>query len=145
MVLWKWRARRAVKPIRKEHDAALEQINRGADDWLGWWRSFGERELRCILMTAWDPICVGDAPGAWDEYDEYAPSVAYRLRDGSDADAAMQDVEEYLNHVERDFMGRDLTEQRRRANGYLAATLVAWHEWSFRRAGLPPGEWPGEE
>ncbi len=34
-----------------------------------------QRELRCILMTAWDPIRVGDAAEAWDEYDEYRPAL----------------------------------------------------------------------
>ena len=140
-MLWKWRARRAFKPLLDEHEAALAQVNRGADDWVRWWEVRGERELRCILMTAWDPVGVGDAPEAWDEYDMYAPAVAHRLRDATDDDdEGIECVTEYLNHVERDFMG-DLTEERRRANGYLAMDLVAWHEWSYRQEGRPPREW----
>jgi hypothetical protein len=135
MLLWKWRMRRAVKPLLHEHKHALEQVNRGPENWLRWWRGAGERELRCILMTAWDPVGVSEAPEAWDEYDDYAPSVAYRLRDATDDDVAAQQVEEFLNHVERDFMMGELREERRQANSYLAATLVAWHEWSFRRDG----------
>jgi hypothetical protein len=144
MLLWKWRARRAVKPIIDEHKAASEKVNRGPDDWVQWWRATGERELRCILMAAWDPVGVGDAPEAWDEYDDYAPGVAHRLRDATDSDEAIEQVAEHLNHIERDFMD-GLTEERRRANVYLAASLVAWHEWSFRRDGRPPHEWIDED
>jgi hypothetical protein len=139
MLLWRWRARRAIKPIVDEHKAALEQVAHGPDDWLRWWRAIGEPQLRCILMTAWDPIGVSDAPEAWDEYDDYVPGVAYRLRDAKDEDAATERVADYLNHIERDFMD-GLPEERARANGYIAAALVAWHEWSFRRGGRPPWE-----
>lgn len=140
MLLWKWRARRAIGPLLREQRADSERVDGGADDWLRWWRATGERELRCILMTAWDPIGVGDAPEAWDEYDDYAPGVAHRLRDAADPDEGATHVAEYLNHVERDFMG-NLTSERRRANRYLADSLLAWHEWSFERAGRPPQEW----
>jgi hypothetical protein len=90
-------------------------LARGSEEWLGWWRTTGERELRCILMTAWDPVGAGDAPEAWDEYDSYAPVVAHRLRDA--------------------------THERRRQNGYLARALVAWHEWSFQHGGRSPHTW----
>jgi hypothetical protein len=43
----------------------------------------------------------------------------------------------HLNHVERDFMGV-LTSERERSNHFLAAALVAWHEWSFLSGGSPP-------
>ena len=91
-------------------------------------------------MTAWDPVGAGDAPEAWDEYDSYAPAVAYRLRDATDPDAATESVAAYLNHVERDFMG-GLMGDRGRTNADLAETLVAWHEWSFEHGGRPPREW----
>jgi hypothetical protein len=136
MPLWRWRAHRATKPIRDEHSAATEALAHGSEEWLSWWRATGERELTCILMTAWDPVGVSDVPDAWDEYEHYVPGVAYRLRDAPDEDAAIEQVADYLNHVERDFMG-ELTDERRRSNGYLAATLVAWHEWSFRYGGRP--------
>ncbi|HEX2071903.1 MAG TPA: hypothetical protein VHF90_09690 [Thermoleophilaceae bacterium] len=69
----------------------------GTEEWLRWWRHAGERELRCILMTAWDPIGVGDAPEAWDEYESYAHGVVRRLRDATDSDEGAADVTEYLN------------------------------------------------
>lgn len=137
MMLWKWRARRAIKPLLEEAEADSEQVDRGTEEWLRWWRGGGERELRCILMTAWDPIGVSDAVEAWDEYDGYVPGVGHRLRDTTDADEAAERVEEYLNHVERDFM-ENLTDKRRQANGYLAESLVAWYEWSFEHGGRPP-------
>jgi hypothetical protein len=127
--LWRRRARSATKPLRDEHEAVLGQVSRGTEDWLRWWRATGERELSCILMTAWDPIGVSDAVEAWGEYENYVPGVAYRLRDAPDDEAAAQHVAEYLNHVERDWMGT-LNEQHERANGSLGETLVAWHEWS---------------
>lgn len=95
-------------------------------------------------MTAWDPIGVADAVEAWDEYDDYAPGVASRLRDATDRAEAIEHVAEYLNHIERDFMG-GLEGERRRANAHLAESLVAWHEWSFARAGRPPHEWVDED
>jgi hypothetical protein len=116
-VLWRWRARRAIRPMVAEQQAAMEQLGRGPDDWLRWWRATGERELQCILMTAWDPIGVNDAPEAWDEYDDYVPGVAYRLRDARDFDDAATGVADYLNHVERDWM-EELTDEHRRANGF---------------------------
>jgi hypothetical protein len=138
MLPWKWRARRAVKPLRDEHRAATEALGRGSEEWLRWWRTTGERELQCILMTAWDPIGVSEAPEAWGEYDNYVPAVAVRLRDARDDDAAIEEVVDYLNHVERDFM-QTLNKQHERSNRFLADTLVAWHEWSFRNGGGPPG------
>lgn len=136
-MLSRWRTRRSIKPLLEEAEADSEQVDRGTEEWLRWWRGAGERELHCILMTAWDPIGVSDAVEAWGEYDDYAPGVANRLRDAADADEAAGSVAEYLNHIERDFMG-GLTGKRRQANAYLAETLAAWHEWSFkqgRRAG----------
>ena len=144
MLLWKWRARRAIKPLLEEHRADSERVGLGTDEWLRWWRETGERELRCILMTAWDPIGVGDAPEAWDEYESYAPGVAHRLRDATDSAEGAKHLAEYLNHIERDFM-ENLTNERRRANGYLADSLLAWHEWSFTRGGRSPQHWLDED
>jgi hypothetical protein len=144
MWLWRWRMRRAIKPLLDEQRADSEGVDRGTEEWLRWWRSAGERELRCILMTAWDPIGVGDAPEAWDEYDDYALGVVRRLRDATDPDQGAEAVAEYLNHVERDFM-MNLTEKRRRTNRYLADSLCAWHEWSFEHGGRPPREWIDED
>jgi hypothetical protein len=124
-------------PIREECEAALEQVERGSEDWLRWWRANGQRELTCILMTAWDPVGVGDVPDGWDEYEHYVPGVAYRLRDAPDDEAAVEQVSHYLNHVERDFM-KTLDDRRARTNGYLAMSLVGWHEWSFHSGGRPP-------
>ena len=130
-----------MRPLVDEVAADRRQLDRvGDDDWPAWWRASGQRELRCILMTAWDPVGVGDAPEAWDEYDNYAPGIAHRLRDATDRDEVVENVAEYVNHVEQDFMGV-LTDERRRRNGYLAECLAAWHEWSFEHRGRPPHEW----
>ena len=55
-----------MNQIRRELAATTEAVNRGGEEWLGWWRRTGERELRCIVMTAWDPIGVRDVAEAWD-------------------------------------------------------------------------------
>lgn len=144
MLLWKWRVRRALKPLREEIRGNEQAVALGSEEWRRWWSDIGQRELRCILMTAWDPVGVGDAPEAWDEYDDYADGVAHRLRDASDPDVAAERVADYLDHIERDFM-ENLTPQRHQANVYLADTLVAWHEWSFTRGGHPPREWIDED
>jgi hypothetical protein len=143
-MFWRRRARRAVNPVVHEREAALAQVKNGPDEWLRWWRATGERELRCIVMTAWDPVGAGDAAEGWDEYDDYVPGIAYRLRDASTFGEAGDRVAEYLNHIERDFMG-GLTDARRRSNSYLAESLVAWHEWSFEKGGRPPSEWVDED
>jgi hypothetical protein len=130
-VLWRLHARGVTRPIRVERTAARDEIDRGPDDWRAWWKARGQRELRCILMTAWDPVGVGDAPEAWDEYDSYGPGVARRLLEAATPDDALDSVKAYLDHVERDYM-ETLSDERARENGHLAASLVAWHEWSYR-------------
>ena len=107
--------------------------------WRQWWEEHGRRELRCILMTAWDPAGVGDTPEAWDEYDTYATSIAGTLRDATGPDA----VAELLTHIERQFMGIERPGQKR-DNTALAHTLQAWQEWSFVRGARPPREWTAE-
>jgi hypothetical protein len=140
MSLWNWRVRRGAKVITDEAKVDAERIERGSDEWRRWWRDTGERELRCILMTAWDPIGVGDVPEAWDEYDSYVLGVGGRLLETEYPDAAVASVAEYLDHVERDFM-EAWTPVRGRANADLADSLVAWYEWSFLRGGRPPQTW----
>jgi hypothetical protein len=69
-VVWRWRASRGTKAIQAERKADREHVAGAPEDWHEWGRARGQDELRCILMTAWDPIGVGDEPGAWDEYDD---------------------------------------------------------------------------
>jgi hypothetical protein len=106
-----------------------ERLRGGAADWRQWWTEQGERELRCILMTAWNPIGVGHTASSWDEYDNYLPGVAHRIRDRANDDDAVETVGEYLDHVERDYMHRNVHTSQQ--NQFLAETLVAWHRWSF--------------
>jgi hypothetical protein len=127
------RLSRAAKPILDEKAAAWERLEAAPDEWREWWQRQGERELRCILMTAWDPVGVGDVTEAWDEYDSYLPGVAQRLREADDEDDAANRVAEYLHHVERDFMG--LATGRPARASQLASALAAWHEWSLVRDG----------
>lgn len=123
----------------KEEADDQRRVDEGPEAWLQWWNEIGKRELRCILMTAWDPIGVSDTPEAWDEYDSYLPGVAYRLRDAPDTDAAAEAAAAYLGHVESDFMGIERNDRARPL--YLGETLAAWHEWSFLHGGRPPHEW----
>jgi hypothetical protein len=51
-------------------------------EWIAWWKSQGEEELRLILWAAWDPI--GGVPR--DEYENYAPRIASLLRRGAEPD-----------------------------------------------------------
>lgn len=138
--LFDWRARRFIAPMVNEMQRDEQRNASGSEAWSQWWNDHGERELRCILMTAWDPVGSSDEPMAWDEYDGYMAGVAHRLRDTADDDEAADSVAAFLNHVERDYMG-GLTPAAERRNGFLAHTLVAWHEWSFLRRGRPPHEW----
>ncbi len=135
-----WRARRSIGPIVDETERDERRLGSGVQDWRRWWENHGERELQCILMTAWDPIRVGDAPQAWDEYDDYMAGVAHRLRDVEGDDEAADTVAAFLNHIERDYMD-GLTPAAQQHNRLLTDKLVAWHEWSFLRRGRPPREW----
>ena len=74
--LFLWRARRFIAPMRDETGRAEQRLVDASDDWRQWWDEHGERELRCVLMTAWDPVGTGDTPEAWDEYDTYMAGVA---------------------------------------------------------------------
>jgi hypothetical protein len=103
------------------------------DEWRAWWDRHGERELRCMLMTAWDPIGVGYEPNAWDEYDDYAFTIARRLYEASNENAAREQVAAVLDDVEAD-LGSS-SEASKRKNFRLALAIVAWHEWSFVRGG----------
>ena len=109
--------------------------NSDTDEWRAWWRQRGERELRCILMTAWDPIGVGDAPEAWGEYDEYASQIARVLHEMIDPHESASRVAQHLNDAERRMEMH--TDQSRMANARLGNSLVAWNEWSYVRGGSP--------
>ncbi len=137
--LFLWRARRFIAPMVGESERDEHRAASGSEDWRRWWEERGERELRCILMTAWDPVGAGDAPEAWDEYDPYMAGVAHRLRD-IEGDGAAATVADFLNHIERDYMS-GLTPEAERRNSFLAESLLAWHEWSFLRRGRPPRDW----
>jgi hypothetical protein len=122
--------------IHDEAAAAAGRLRQAPDDWRAWWEERGERELRCILMTAWDPIGVGSDAGAWDEYDSYLGGVARCLLDGAaDDDEGAARVDEYLRHVVLDFIGLSAV----RAS--VGLEVVAWHECSYWEGGRPPTEW----
>jgi hypothetical protein len=55
-------------------------------EWHRWWKEFGARQLRDLLMREWDPIGVSLVPEARDEYDGYLGSIAARLRRGDSVD-----------------------------------------------------------
>jgi hypothetical protein len=139
-----WAAGRMLAPLVDEIERDEQRLASGVEDWRRWWEMHGERELRCILMTAWDPLGVGDAPEAWDEYDDYIAGVAHRLRDTEGEDEAANAVAAFLNHIQCDYMD-GLTPAAQRHNSEVADTLVAWHEWSFLRRGRPPRDWLDED
>ena len=114
------------------------------DDWDAWWRKHGERELRCILMVAWDPVGSAVSAEAWDEYDSYLAHVGAQLRDTLSDDEAERVVARYLEDVERDAMGLTAGPRRRPDLERIASAIVAWREWSFTHGGRPPGEWPAD-
>jgi hypothetical protein len=85
-------------------------------------------------MTAWDPVGAGFEPNAWDEYDDYALDIARKLYEAPDPTVAREQVALALDAAETDFMGLG-SSSRSPSNQHLATVLVAWHEWSFVRAG----------
>jgi hypothetical protein len=66
------------------------------DEWHRWWNARGALELRTIFLTDWDPLLVGDAAQAQDEYDGYLGELGDLLRKGAGGKA----VAEYLASCE---------------------------------------------
>ncbi len=81
------------------------------------------RELSVVLLKEWDPISVGDAPEASDEYAGYAAPLLGRLLAG----ASEAEVFSWLGSVARDRMGLDPDSRSDRA---AAASVLAW--WDGR-------------
>lgn len=140
MSLWKRLAEHRQKVGSPAPVGDPSWVGRDIEAWFRWWRGHGERELRCILVTAWDPIGVAGAPEAWDEYDSYLFDVAHCLRDAQNPDIAIDQVAACLDRIERDRM-MAWTRKRGEANADLAESIVAWYEWSFLRGSRPPHEW----
>jgi len=70
-------------------------------EYHAWWKKDGARGLRLILMGAWDPIGVADAPQAQDEYDSYLGPLVGLLRDGAEE----EQVTSYLAEIRTERMG----------------------------------------
>ena len=60
----------------------------------------GDR-LRGVLLSVWDPLCVGDNPKLADEYDRYIPTLLSLLQ--QDADQAA--IAAALQRIEKDELG----------------------------------------
>jgi hypothetical protein len=55
-----------------------------AQEYERWWRERGDRELRELLLSEWDPIGIAKiADEQLDEYEHYAGQLARRLRAGA--------------------------------------------------------------
>jgi len=61
---------------------------------------FRER-LRAILLSEWDPLCIGDNPKLADEYDRYLPILLALLQ--GDVDQAT--IAKTLERIEREEIG----------------------------------------
>jgi hypothetical protein len=57
--------------------------------------------IRVVLMKDWDPIEIGDAPAAQDEYDGYIGPILGLLRTG----ASVSKMAEHLLRIETEEMG----------------------------------------
>jgi len=68
----------------------------------------GKLLIRRILLEDWDPIGIGDNPGAQNEYDSYLGGV-YKLLA---RDASIQEIVWHLHEIERVSMGLQPKEQR---------------------------------
>jgi hypothetical protein len=88
-------------------------------EWHRWWKEFGARQLRDLLMREWDPIGVSEAPEARDEYDGYLGSIAAGLHRGDSVD----ELAELLARFRTDRMGLRPDPDR----DFSAAKAI--HEW----------------
>lgn len=74
-----------------------------------------------ILYYRWDPIGVGERPGARDEYSGYVWRIFSLLREGATSTA----IATRLLEIERSGMGLNGNEERAAA---VADTLLAWRD-----------------
>jgi len=51
------------------------------------------QRLRNILLSVWDPLCVGDNPNLADEYDRYLPALLELLQQNGDEAALAKALE----------------------------------------------------
>ena len=85
-------------------------------------------QVKNILRAEWDPIGIGDARAARDEYDSNAGRVLSLLRPGASADALYR----YLRDVETGSMGLDGDPERTRR---IAEKLWGIELSAFPRSG----------
>ncbi len=76
--------------------------------YVNWYRTKDQTrqalsEVCQVLWEKWDPIGVNDMPGAFGEYDDYAPAVCTLLRHGADD----TEIADYLHRSEIGRMGLD--------------------------------------
>lgn len=92
--------------------------------WRTWYRRTGERQLRAVVLEAWDPIGVGeDSPT---EYDSYLGRIAGVLRRGG----TVEDVLSLLRSIAIYEMGMPWPERDRKAAG----AIHAWYVEAMRDA-----------
>jgi hypothetical protein len=91
------------------------------EQWNSWYEARGRGELRAILLTEWDPLQVGDAAQAQDEYDDYVEVLSRLLREGAGTEA----VADYLASCEQGFgfltRPDQLTDVATRISGWYAS------------------------
>jgi hypothetical protein len=59
------------------------------------------QRLRAILLSEWDPLCVGENPNLADEYDRYMPALLALLQ----SDAGRAGIAEALERIEKEQIG----------------------------------------
>jgi hypothetical protein len=123
-------SRQQIQPLLDEAAAARALLGTAPEPWLRWWRTSGEAELRCILMTGWDPVGAVDA--GWDEYDDYLEGIVNLVRSSIDPERAASGLADHLDHITRDYMGT-FTDRQRHKNQWIAEAIVAWHLWTQDR------------
>ncbi|RKQ88310.1 hypothetical protein C8N24_6352 [Solirubrobacter pauli] len=123
-------SREQVRPLLDEMAASRALLETAPEPWLRWWRTSGEAELRCILMTGWDPVGAIDA--CWDEYDDYLEGIVNRVRSPADHEHIAPGLADHLDHLIRDYMGT-LTDRQRHTNRWIAEVIVTWHRWTQDR------------
>jgi hypothetical protein len=94
------------------------------EQWRRWYKARGRLELRAILLTDWDPLQVGDAAQAQDEYDDYVGVLGRLLWEGASTEA----VADYLASCEQEsgFLTRadQLTDVATRISSWYASAVA---------------------
>jgi hypothetical protein len=100
-------------------------------EWREWWNAEGRDQLVRQLLEDWDPIGIGAAAEAADEYEDYASELGRMLRSGSPP----EEIARHLAQIESEQMGLDERDPEELLP--VSRKLIAWYETAANPQAVP--------